>query len=105
MRKSIILLCSLAFGLSGCAPATRDPILRSREERKYPSATLGTDNPESQWYRTQTIAPPSAPAPGAPSSGTPAATMPAKSMKKTATRPTSSKTAPAVSGSTGNAAL
>jgi hypothetical protein len=81
MRKSMILLCSLAFGLSGCAPATHDADARSREQRPYPDATLGTENAESQWYRTQTIAPPSPAGAAGSATGGSAADAPARLSK------------------------
>ena len=82
MRKSITIVSFLAISLSGCAP-TEDPRYRAREARPYPNPTQGTDNSESQWYRTQTIASPSAPS--APTSMTaaqaPATNAPARVPK------------------------
>ncbi len=60
MRKPNLLLCSLALLLTGCA-SSHDRSIRAREERPFPNPTLGTDNPESQWYKTQILASPSAP--------------------------------------------
>jgi hypothetical protein len=75
MRKTTLLLCTLTLCLCACAP--REDSARLREVRPFPDPTLGTDNPESQWYKTQILASPSAPpddatAPARPS-GTPAA--------------------------------
>ena len=61
MRK-LLLLCSVAFLLSGCAP-TGDPLLRVRDERNFPDPALGVRNLESETYSTQIMAsPPSSPA-------------------------------------------
>jgi hypothetical protein len=61
MRK-LLLLCSFAVVLTGCAP-TGDPLLRVRDERTFPDPALGVKNSESETYSTQIMAsPPSSPA-------------------------------------------
>jgi hypothetical protein len=70
MRKTILLF-SLTLCLSGCAP-TGNLEYRDREVRAFPDPTLGTDNNESETYKTQILkappeaAPPPAPAPQVP---------------------------------------
>lgn len=98
MRK-FTLLCSTAILLAGCAPSG-DPSLRAREQRPYPDPTRGTENHESQQYKTQILATPSPAGSGAPatsSTTSPATNPPAKSVKTPA--PTS---APAAGTSIGN---
>lgn len=57
MRKTILLF-SLTLCLSGCAP-TGNVEYRDRELRPFPDPTLGTDNNESETYKTQILkAPP-----------------------------------------------
>jgi hypothetical protein len=84
-----LALCCLALGLSGCATAKHDPEIRARDDRPYPNPTLGTANAESQWYKTQTIAPPS------PAGAAPVSNAPAKLPKKTVpTRARSNRATP-----------
>ena len=85
MRKAL-LFCSCAVFLSACAPSG-DRGLRSRESRRYPDATQGTDNVESQWYKTQIVASPSASGASAtaPAGKAPGTNLPARSLKTPAT--------------------
>ncbi len=75
MRKTL-LLCAIAACLTGCTPSA-NPVYRAREARPFPDPTEGTDNHESQWYKTQILAAPSA----AGSAGAPVSTLPAKAAK------------------------
>lgn len=71
MQKTL-LLCVVLASLTGCTPS-QNPVYRAREARPFPDPTLGTDNRESQWYKTQILAAPStAGAPMAPASNLPA---------------------------------
>ena len=72
MQKPL-LLCFVLVSLTGCTPDQNKPY-REREARAYPDPTLGTDNKESQWYKTQILASPSA----AGSAGAPVSNLPAK---------------------------
>ncbi len=93
MRKKILLICILSFGVTGCVPQ-QDERLRSREDRESPDPTLGTENPESQWYKTQILASPSAPdaLTAAKPAAIPATNAPAKLGKvPVPTRPASPK--------------
>ena len=69
MRK-LLLLCSAAMVLAGCAP-TGDPVFRARDERLYPDPALGIKNFESEAYRTQILASPPGTPPASAQSATP----------------------------------
>jgi hypothetical protein len=76
MRK-LLLLCSLAVLLTGCAP-TRDPVFGPRDERTFPDPALGVKNPESETYSTQIMAsPPSSAEAGVQSAPVTQKTVPA----------------------------
>ncbi len=71
MRKPLLLF-ALAVCLTSCTP-NQNPVYRAREARQYPDPTLGTENGESQWYKTQILAAPSQlGSAGAPVDGAPA---------------------------------
>jgi hypothetical protein len=72
MQKTL-LLCVILASLKSCTPS-QNPVYRAREDRPYPDPTLGTDNRESQWYKTQILASPSTAGPA----GAPAANLPAQ---------------------------
>jgi hypothetical protein len=52
MRKTILLF-SLILCLTGCAPS--GSMERARELRPFPDPALGTDNQESETYKTQLL--------------------------------------------------